>query len=335
MDLLKTLKYMKDKIIHTKMYKIKQILDDFIVNEVIDVKLNAKGSYSYFILKKKDYATPSAVEKIAKFLNVPVKKIGYAGAKDRRAITTQRISIEGLPDRLKGFKDDNIKLEYKGRGDTAVYLGRLKGNDFEIVIRNIKKKPKKISKFLNLFDKQRFSMNNVAIGRAIVKKDFKKAVEILIKSNGYYERSVKENYQNTNDAVNSLRKIPHHVLMFFIHAYQSELWNQYAERLGNYKKNIDLPIVGFGTEIKDDKIRKAVEDVMNKERITHRDFIIRQIPELSSEGSSRRVFSEVKKLNVGKLEDDELNKGMKKIKLKFFLDKGSYATMAIKNMFIS
>ena len=312
------------------MYKLKQIPEDFRVDEVIDVKLNENGGYSYFILKKKDYATPAAVEKLAKFLRTPVKRIGYAGAKDRRAITTQLISIEGLPDKAKNFKDDNIQLEYKGRGDSSVYLGKLKGNNFEIIVRNIKRKSKKIKKFLNLFDEQRFSMNNVEIGRALVKKDFRKAVEILMKSNGYYERLVKNYYQNTNDAINSLRKVPIHTLMFFIHAYQSELWNKCAEKM---KKNIELPIVGFGTEIKDPKIRKAIEDIMKKESITYRDFIIRQIPELSSEGSSRKLYADVKKLKIGKLEKDELNKGMKKVKLKFFLDKGCYATMALKNMF--
>ncbi len=313
------------------MYKIKQIPGDFIVNEVIEVKLSENGGYSYFILKKKDYATPAAVEKIVKFLNIPVKRIGYAGAKDRRAITTQWISIEGLPDRLKHFKDNNIELEYKGRGDSAIYLGRLKGNNFEIVIRNTKKKPKKIGKFLNLFDEQRFSMNNVDIGRALVKKDYRKAVEILMKSNGYYERLVKDHYESTNNAVESLRRIPMHVLMFFIHAYQSEIWNKCAIKIKS-KKNIDLPIIGFGTEFKNKSVKKLAEDIMQREGITYRDFIIRQIPELSSEGNSRKIYADVKKLKIGKLENDELNKGMKKVKIKFFLNKGNYATMAIKNM---
>ena len=314
------------------MYKLKQSPEDFIVNEVIDVKTNNNGSYSYFILKKKDYATPAAVEKIASFLNAPVKKIGYAGAKDRRAITTQYISIEGLPDRLKHFKDDNIELEYKGRGDTSIYLGRLKGNNFEIVVRNIKTKPKKITKFLNLFDEQRFSMNNVEIGRALVKKDFRKAIEILMESNGYYERLAGEYYKKTNEAVGSLRKISNHILIFFIHAYQSHLWNLAAENIKT-KNNIDLPIVGFGTEIKDKKVRDVIEKIMEDEGITYRDFIIKSIPELSSEGTSRKLYSDVKKLKIGKLEKDELNKGMKKIKISLFLDKGNYATIAVKNMF--
>lgn len=313
------------------MYKVKQIPEDFIVNEVIDVKLNPKGRYSYFVMKKKDYATPAAVEKIANFLNIPVKRIGYAGAKDRRAITTQWISIES--DRAKHFKDNNIELIFKGRGNEPIYLGKLKGNEFEITVRNIKKAPKKIKKFLNLFDEQRFSMNNVEIARALVKKDFKKAIEILMHSNGYYERLVKAEYEKDHNAVSSLRKIPLHVLTFFIHAYQSELWNKCAEKLAKSKKNIDLPLVGFGTEIKDKKIKKIVEDVMRKEGVTYRDFIIRSFPELSSEGNSRKIFADVKKLKISKLENDELNKNMKKIKIKFFLDKGNYATMALKNMF--
>jgi len=314
------------------MYKIKQIPEDFIVNEVINIKPKKTGSYSYFILKKRDYATPTAVEKIANFLNSSVKKIGYAGAKDRRAITTQWISFEGQRDRLKKFKDNSIKLEYKGKGDTAVYLGRLKGNNFEITARNITKKPKKITKFLNLFDEQRFSMNNVEIGKALIKKDFRKAVETIIRSNGYYERLVREYYERTNDAINSLRKIQMHVLMFFIHAYQSELWNKCVENIKT-TKNIEIPLIGFGTDIKDRKIKKIIENLMVKEDIDYRDFIIKQIPELSSEGNSRKIYAEVKNLKIGKLENDELNKGMKKVKLKFFLNKGCYATMAVRNMF--
>ena len=311
------------------MYKLKQIPEDFIVNEVTDIELNPKGSYSYFVLKKRDYATPSAVEKIAKFLNITVKKIGYAGAKDRRAVTTQLISVEGLPDKVKKFKDYLIELKYKGRGDTAIYLGRLKGNNFEITIRNIKKKPKKISKFMNLFDEQRFSINNVEIGKHLVKKDFRKAVEVLIGNNGHYEKQIKEYHEQTNNAINSLRKVPIHTLVFFIHAYQSEIWNQCAKKIA---KDIYLPIIGFGTEFKNKKIKKIVESIMEKEGINYRDFIIKQMPELTFEGNSRRIYAKVKKLKIGKLENDELNKGMKKVTLTFFLDKGCYATMAVRNM---
>ncbi|MBN2420725.1 tRNA pseudouridine(13) synthase TruD, partial [Candidatus Woesearchaeota archaeon] len=289
-------------------------------------------AHSYFLMKKIDSATPFAIEKIAKFLNIDTKRIRFAGTKDRKAITTQYISIEKCPDRIKEFYEPNIKLEFKGKCDKPIYLGMNEGNEFEITIRNIKKTPKKIKQFLNLFDEQRFSMNNVEIGRAIIKKDFKKAVEILMRSNGYYERRLKETYEKTNNAVNSLRNVPFNVINFFIHAYQSEIWNKCAEKIKS-KKNIKLPIIGFGTEIKDKKIKKICEKVMKEEGIDYRDFIIKSYPELSSEGNSRDLYAEVKNLKIGKLENDELNPKMKKGVVKFFLGKGNYATMGIRNMF--
>lgn len=316
------------------MYKLKEKPEDFIVNEVISVPLVEKGEFSYYVLKKTDYATPIVIEKISKFLRVPMKRIGFAGTKDRRAITTQWISIEGAKGRIDEFKEKDIELEFKGYGNKKIYLGMLEGNNFEIVVRNTTKKPKSIKEFVNYFDEQRFSMNNVEIGRAIVKKDFKKAVEILMQSNGYYEKTLKDNYEKTHDAVNCLRKIPLHVLEFFTHAYQSEIWNKTAEEISkNIKENIDVPIVGFGTEFDNKEIEEITNRIFKEEGITQRDFIIKSFPELSSEGNSRKLYSEVRDLQIGELEDDELNPGMKKITLKFFLKKGNYATMAIKNMF--
>ena len=51
------------------------------------------------------------------------------------------------------------------------------------------------------------------------------------------------------------------------------------------------------------------------------------------EGKTRNVFVDVSNLEIGQFENDELNYGMKKIKIKFGLPKGSYATMLIKKLF--
>jgi tRNA pseudouridine13 synthase len=313
------------------MYTLKQIPEDFVVNEVSKVKTSSDKDYGYFIMKKRDYSTHSAAEKIADFLGIPVKFVGYAGNKDRKAVTTQLISVKGPHERIKNFKSPNIELEFKGTGKEPISLGELEGNNFEIVVRNIKKAPKKIKKFINYFDEQRFSNNNAEIGRAIIKKEFKKAVQLILKNKGEHERNVGEH--DSNDAVGALRSIPKKVLRLYVHAYQSYLWNLAAEKLSKTNKNIEIPLVGFGTDIKDKKANKIIEEIMDKENMTQRDFIIKSIPELSSEGSSRKLYAEIKNLKVGKLESDELNKGMKKVKIKFLLDKGCYATMAVKSMF--
>ena len=155
-----------------------------------------------------------------------------------------------------------------------------------------------------------------------------------MKSNGYYERTVKEFYEETKDAVNSLRKIPLQVLNFFIHAYQSEIWNKTAQEISkSITENIEIPIVGFGSEFENKEIERINNEILTEEGITQRDFIMKSFPELSSEGSSRKLYAKVKNLKIGELEDDELHQGMKKTKISFFLTKGNYATMAIKHMF--
>ena len=71
---------------------------------------------------------------------------------------------------------------------------------------------------------------------------------------------------------------------------------------------------------------------MKKENLTHSDFVIKQIPELSMEGDLRNAFTEIKNLKVGKTEKDELNSGKKKVKISFELGKGSYATMVVRKL---
>jgi len=70
---------------------------------------------------------------------------------------------------------------------------------------------------------------------------------------------------------------------------------------------------------------------MNEEEIKREDFIIKEIPELVTESKYRDAFIDVKNIKCY-WDDDELNEGRFKVELKFFLPKGSYATMLIKKL---
>jgi tRNA pseudouridine13 synthase len=301
------------------MYNIKQKPEDFIVNEITNIGLKDKGPYSVFLLKKKDYTTEKAVQTIANKLNIPRKNIGYAGNKDKVAITTQYISIKNTNIKELDLKD--INLGFKGYLDRPISLGDLEGNEFEINVIT-KKEPKKISKIINYFGEQRFSKNNIEIGKNIVKKDFKKAVEFID------DKNVKD-YINEKpaDFIGAIKQVPLKILKLYVHAYQSYLWNKLAEMNNNQKNNFKLSIIGFGTEIEplDYEIKEQILDILSKEEISERDFIIRQIPEISSEGAERELFTEVQDLKIKKQE--------KGYKLKFKLKKGCYATEVIKQMF--
>ncbi|MBN2454488.1 tRNA pseudouridine(13) synthase TruD, partial [Candidatus Woesearchaeota archaeon] len=225
-----------------------------------------------------------------------------------------------------------------GKGTEPLYLGCHEGNDFKITVRNLSEADLAIFKkncdefranhfrFTNYFDSQRFSSNNAEVGKLLLKKDFRKAAELI---SGYPEIASHLEGQK-NDYVGALKELPKKTLMLYVHSYQSLLWNRMAEKLSG--REIMLPLIGFGTEINDESIAKMAEEVLKEEGITQRDFIIRQLP-VSAEGSERSLSAAAKDFKASEAGEDELNKGMSKIILSFSLQKGSYATIVVKNLF--
>ncbi|MBN1156327.1 tRNA pseudouridine(13) synthase TruD [Candidatus Woesearchaeota archaeon] len=332
------------------MYKIKQIPEDFVVKEKTKINLDEKGSYSYFLLKKKNYTTEKAISVVAEKLGVRRKYINYAGNKDRNAVTEQTISINSTI--KKGFEMKDLELKHLGRGSERVNLGSLEGNEFEIIVRNLDEETKIPEKIIipNYFDEQRFSRNNVEVGRLILKKRFKEAVEVIL-ANDFEFKEKTENHleRNNNDYVGALKLIPKKILSMYINSVQSLIFNnivaEYLKEKGipelvkysqgefvflnDYSgiENRKIPLPGFCTE-KDDAM---IGEELKKQKLTKNDFLIRQIPEISSEGTEREMLVETK--IEAEWSDDQLNEGKKKVKLSFFLPKGSYATIVVKSLF--
>lgn len=311
------------------MYKIKQIPEDFVVEEINDLSLAEKGSFYIYKMKKVNYNTLSAIKKIAKELRLSMKDVGYSGLKDKYAVTTQFISIANRKKLSKSYDFRDITLELKGFQYVRLFPGSLAGNHFEIIVRSIKSKPKPIKRMINYFGEQRFSKFNVEIGKSIVKKDLEKTKELLKQTNDY------KSIEDEKSIINMLQKIDKKILFLYLQSYQSFLWNKSVEMHlkearedSSDKSSIkEMPLIGFGAIE-----NKIIGKVMKKEAITKRDFIIKQLPDLSLEGGMRDIFVEVKNLKIKSLENDDLNKGMKKCKISFDLPKGSYATECIKQM---
>lgn len=336
------------------MYKLKQIPEDFLVREISTVTFSDAGKYLYFLLRKKNWNTMDVIKRLASILGVAEKKIGFAGSKDKNAVTEQVCSVEGVSkDRLLGVKLNDVAFDFLGYGDVPISLGDLNGNDFEIVIRNFnEEKIEKVSSVENYFDEQRMSTSNVAIGRALVRKDFASAVTLI--DDALVFRHLEE---KKNDFVGALKKIPIRLLRLYVNAYQSYLWNEtlaaYLLAKGEVLKEVDyslgkfffvrdstslvdleVPIIGFGSEdvLVDPIMKKIIEDLMVKEGIDYYDFVIKQIPELTLEGEFRKAFVKVENLKIDVKEKDDRNKGKKKVMVTFSLGKGSYATMVVKRI---
>jgi len=305
------------------MYKIKQYPEDFIVKEISSVEILDNGKYSYYILRKKNKSTLEAVDNLSKRYNIPLRKIGFAGNKDKRAVTEQLISIPAQI-RCPG-------LELAGYGNSPISLGDLKGNKFRITIRNLdseeirKLKSFNKAKVPNYFGEQRFSRNNALIGRLLVRKDFSGACSKLIESDNEIKEMLQEHLsKNRNDFIGALRKIPPKKRMLYINSYQSLLFNRFIRN-----KLIDKPISvpGFGTGFRDYE-KELYTRILNEEQISLRDFIIPQFPELSQEGTERASLMTIKDFRIESIDKD-------KATISFFLDKGCYATELIKSIFES
>lgn len=328
------------------MYKLKTAPEDFIVEEQITLHLDESGSYAYFWLRKRGYATVRALEKIANFLGCKLRDIGFAGNKDKEAVTKQAISIKDPGKRIgekrfESFNSAELALEYIGRGKAQICLGELEGNRFEIILRECDRKPTQVNQFINYFDDQRFSETNKEVGKAIMKGELKKACELISA-----EEVAEHLAENPNDCVGAMKKLPLKIRIMHIHAYQSWIWNETVKEYISMKhkdvvkasysqgelvfpaaeiENETIPIVGFGAERGNDAVDSIINKIMKKEIITERDFVIKSMPEISAEGGKRELVCPVKELKIEKT-------GEKEYKLRFTLPKGCYATMAVKRM---
>ncbi|MBI4448151.1 tRNA pseudouridine(13) synthase TruD [Candidatus Woesearchaeota archaeon] len=104
--------------------KIKEKPEDFIVNEVNNLKMVVEGPYVYFLLKKTDLTTEEAVRVLAKKFGIKEKNIGVAGNKDKKAVTQQYISIK-TNQKISKFKMQNLELTFLGFGKERICMGDL------------------------------------------------------------------------------------------------------------------------------------------------------------------------------------------------------------------
>jgi len=96
-----------------------------------------EGETIYATLVKCGLSTIEAVEDLSRMLGVPLQQIGYAGIKDKNAITAQRISLRGVaPEAILAVRSPYFFLKDFARGKGVVEKGKLSGNRFTITMRS-------------------------------------------------------------------------------------------------------------------------------------------------------------------------------------------------------
>jgi tRNA pseudouridine13 synthase len=117
--------------------RIKQLPEDFDVEEIPAYEPCGSGDYLYLWIEKRALGAEYFVRQLARKLDIPVGEVGTAGLKDRHAVTRQMVSVplrvEGLLDRVNG---DGMTLLKTGRHDNKLKPGHLRGNRFRILVRD-------------------------------------------------------------------------------------------------------------------------------------------------------------------------------------------------------
>ncbi|NUM25940.1 MAG: tRNA pseudouridine(13) synthase TruD [Candidatus Buchananbacteria bacterium] len=164
--------------------------------ETVPAKPSGRSTL-YADLVKVGFSSIEAVQTLAAGLGVDVKEIGYAGIKDKVAITSQRISIRNFEiEKLKQFHGEGVFLKNYTWGKGVVGRGAISGNRFTITVRTpvtlgqgwLDTSLKKLENgFYNFYFLQRFGSPRLlshALGRIILQQDYEQAVRVFLSDQG-------------------------------------------------------------------------------------------------------------------------------------------------------
>jgi tRNA pseudouridine13 synthase len=182
---------------------IRRYPEDFFVQEIPLYEPSGEGPHTYLLIEKRGISTFEAIHRIASAMGTHFGAVGYAGLKDTRALTVQRVSVEGID------RDDALALQVPGiqvleaeYHRNKLRIGHLAGNRFRIRIRQVRENAfenaRKTLDVLsrrgvsNFFGMQRFSARRNAhlIGRAMILGRWDEALRLYLGSPQPQEQEV-------------------------------------------------------------------------------------------------------------------------------------------------
>jgi len=244
--------------------KIRIEPEDFQVSELISDKaknsIKEENGYAVYKLKKKKIDTNHALSGIFRKKGIRLKSLGL---KDASAITEQFVCSGNKGIGIDNFSSNKYSLEKLGFVKKPLSKKDMVGNHFKIKIsesENNLESFAEIDKILNFYGYQRFGSKRPVthlIGRAILHRDFKKAVGLILSFRSVFDSkenneireklSDKSNYKQYFDkvplpmdierivlkemiehgeAIRAIRAIPVSMRRFYVQAYQSFIFNQ-------------------------------------------------------------------------------------------------------------
>ncbi|XP_041935141.1 pseudouridylate synthase 7 homolog-like protein [Alosa sapidissima] len=193
-------------------------------------------TYTGFTLRKENLETLEVISYMAAALGVLPSHFTYAGIKDKRAITYQNMVVKNMsPPQLKEkaseFEPRGISLSHIRAASEPLHLGRLQGNHFDLVVRELRLhrsrlhgdleklvneavENAKLRGFVNYYGPQRFgsaqSIQADRVGLALLKENMEAAIKLFFTPDDEDDlpNKAKRHFLNTGNAKESLALMP-------------------------------------------------------------------------------------------------------------------------------
>lgn len=326
---------------------LKRVPTDFLVREnvVVDLVDEQAATHQYALLRKCGYTTMEAVRLLADRLELSARDITYAGLKDEDGVTEQLIAFPAgnLPAR-RAWRDAERWLELVpyGFGDTPLEIGRLEGNGFRVILRDLSpaeaaalSAARKINLlFLNFYDTQRFGVPGGpklthVLGGALLDEDWDTALSVLIALNAPESRLAAHWRGKARDFFATLDP---RTSSFYLAAHASARWNADLADIvakASPQQYMDIELDGMDYRYVDSDDAAAVVLAAAREllftKYAFRDGVV------TSRLSPRPTVVQTT-VEAGADTPDRYFPGRFAVPLNFFLPSGSYATAAIRQL---
>ncbi|HBS28574.1 MAG TPA: tRNA pseudouridine(13) synthase TruD [Phycisphaerales bacterium] len=174
---------------------IKQREEDFLVDEQPRYQPVGEGEHCYLLIEKRGLSTQEVVALLARHFRVPRRAIGFAGMKDKRAITRQVFSVHTPGSTIDDFpmlQNDRAAVLWADMHTNKLRLGHLRGNRFSVKVRGVRMTQVLGARIVlerlrttgvpNFAGEQRFGvrLNNHTLGRFMLREDYSALLDELL-----------------------------------------------------------------------------------------------------------------------------------------------------------
>lgn len=323
--------------------ELRREVEDFRVEEISSVQAEGEGDHQWLWVEKRDWNTDELARRLARFANVRPVSVGYAGLKDKRAVTRQWFSIDlsGKPEPdWAAFEQQvsGVRVLQSLRHRRKLKRGSLRGNAFSILVRHAPlEEPALLEQRIagireggvpNYFGPQRFGRNGDNVITALTALKKKQVLRDQHKR-GLYISAARSFIFN--------RLLQHRVM--------DESWNQCVE--GDVMM-LDGSQSIFNSEACDEAIIQRIKDFdihptgpmwgegvsqAQGEALKQEQLVAQNLPDLSALLSGIRNLQQERRslrLVVSSLQVESLDEGTR---LQFELPAGCFATSVLREIF--